>query len=221
MSGLSIALPKGRLLDEVREVFARAGTTLPGLDDRRLRVEEGGLIAMVVRPLDVPVYVEYGAADVGVVGRDVLLEAGRDLYEPLDLGIGRCRLVLAAPRGRAAGEAAGRIWRVATKYPRVAEAWLRRTGRTAEVVRLSGNIELAPLAGLADAIVDLVDTGRTLRENDLEILEEVADSTARLVVNRAAMKLRREAVAALVDALAAAVAPAASAPAPVSEAARA
>lgn len=209
---LTIALPKGRLLAPVLEVFGRAGLALPALDDRCLRAVGDGVAAILVRPFDVPVYVEGGAADLGVVGRDVLLEAGRDLYEPLDLGVGRTRIVLAAPaeRRRDARPANGRIWRVATKYPRLAEAHLRRTGRPAEVIRLAGNVELAPLVGLADAVVDLVETGRTLAENGLEAVETIAESTARVVVNRAAMKLRRDEVGRIVEALRSAVAAVAS-----------
>lgn len=213
MALLTIALPKGRLQEVVGDLFARAGRPLPAMGARQLRGEADGIAALVVRPTDVPVYVEYGAADLGVTGRDVLLEAGRDLYEPLDLGVGRCRLAVAAaaeavgPDGGLSSlpGARGRTLRIATKYPRVAEDHFRRTGRSAEVIRLYGNVELAPRAGLADAVVDLVDTGRTLRENGLVVVEEIVASTARLVVNRTAMKMRRAEIESLIEALRAVV----------------
>ena len=158
---------------------------------------------MTMRPSDVPTYVEAGAADLGITGKDVLAEQrDRAVYELLDLGFGACRMVLAGRRGdRSLGESERRLgaMRIATKYPRTAERWLEETGRQAEVIEVKGSVELAPLAGLADGIVDLVDSGRTLAENDLEVREEIALSTARLVANRVAHKLR----AAEIDALAA------------------
>ena len=153
-----------------------------------------------VKDMDVPTYVEYGVADCGVVGRDVLLETASDVYQPLDLGFGRCRLVLARPSGAGDYRRASSV-RVATKYPRVASAFFLERGLSAEVVRLAGSVELAPGLGLADCIVDVVETGRTLAENGLEVVEEVAASSARLVVNRASYHSRRDEVARLVDTL--------------------
>jgi ATP phosphoribosyltransferase len=158
-----------------------------------------------MRPSDVPTYVEAGAADLGITGKDVLGEqADRAVYELLDLGYGSCRMVLAARRGdRALEEAERRLgaMRIATKYPRTAERHFERTGRQAEVIEVKGSVELAPLVGLADGIVDLVDTGRTLAENELEVREEIAACTARLVANRVAHKLRAAEIDGLVERL--------------------
>jgi ATP phosphoribosyltransferase len=150
----------------------------------------------------VPTYVEYGAADLGVCGRDVLLERGSDVYQPVDLGIGKCRMVVAAPIGR---DVDTDVPRVATKYPRIAAAHFAKRGVQAEIVYLQGSVELAPLTGLADLIVDLVETGETLAKNGLDVREEVALISSVLVANRAAYKLRRDAVRPLVDLLRAAV----------------
>ena len=154
----------------------------------------GGVQLVTMRPSDVPTYVEAGAADLGITGKDVLLEQhDRAVYELLDLGYGECRMVLAGRKGdESLGESERRLgaMRIATKYPRVAERHFEQTGRQAEVIEVKGSVELAPLIGLADGIVDLVATGRTLEENDLEVREEIARSTARLVANRVAHKLR-------------------------------
>lgn len=198
---LTVALSKGRLLQGSEALFRKAGLPFPEGASRRLVVPLDGLRFLFVKDMDVPTYVEYGAADLGVAGRDVLLESDSDVYEPLDLGFGRCRLVVARPRGagfdyrRAAGV------RVATKYPRVAAAHFRGRGVSAEVVRLSGSVEIAPGLGLADCIVDVVESGRTLGENGLEVVEDVASSSARLVVNRASYHARRADVARLMAAL--------------------
>jgi ATP phosphoribosyltransferase len=161
-------------------------------NDRRLLFGELGLITM--RPSDVPTYVEAGAADLGITGKDVLLEQhGRDVYELLDLGYGRCRMVLATPEGEdRAAEALRRLGvvRIATKYPRLAARHLEETGRQAEIVEVKGSVELAPLAGLAEGIVDLTASGRTLADNGLVVREEIAVSTARLIANPVAHKLR-------------------------------
>ena len=165
-----------------------------------------GLRFLFVKDMDVPTYVEYGVADCGIAGRDVLLETGSDVYEPLDLGFGRCRLVVARPRGGGRSARSSSL-RVATKYPRVAAAHFLERGVSVEVVRLAGSVELAPALGLADCIVDVVETGRTLAENGLEAVEDVAASSARLIVNRASYHARRDEVAALLARLRAAVAP--------------
>ncbi|MEJ7615756.1 MAG: ATP phosphoribosyltransferase [Pyrinomonadaceae bacterium] len=198
---LTIAVAKGRLQSEVLRLLKEAGVSASdeALRSRRLSIEdESGRYRFVfVKPADVPVYVEHGIADCGVVGRDVLLETEADLLQPLDLGFGRCRLVVAAPEDCAAIGERGML-RVATKYPRVALAHFGARGVPVEIITLSGSVELAPVLGLADCIVDLVETGQTLQENGLVVIEEIAESTARLVVNRASYQLKTEAIAQLI-----------------------
>jgi ATP phosphoribosyltransferase len=200
---LKIAVPRGALLEGTLDVLDAAGIeTAPVRGESRALIFPGEQISLVtMRPSDVPTYVEAGAADVGITGKDVLLEqADRMVYELLDLGYGRCRMVLAGRRGdEKLGESQRRLgmMRIATKYPRVAERHFEETGRQAEVIEVKGSVELAPLIGLADGIVDLVATGRTLEENDLEVREEIIECTARFVANRVAHKLR----AAEIDAL--------------------
>ena len=213
MPGVAIALSKGRILDETLPLLARAGI-VPAEDpetSRKLVIGTGrpGVSLVILRAQDVPTYVEYGAADLGVAGRDVLLEHGSEgLYQPLDLGIGRCRLVVATRRGYdwAGTVQRGARIRVASKYVRTAREHFADKGMHVDLIKLYGSMELAPLVGLADAIVDLVSTGNTLKANDLVAVEEIAPITSRLVVNPAALKLKRAAVKPLVDALAAAVA---------------
>jgi ATP phosphoribosyltransferase len=193
---LKLAVPRGALFKSTLDVLDRAGIDTAELrsDSRSLVFEVGAITVVTLRPSDVPTYVEAGAAEVGITGKDVLLEqADRVVYELLDLGYGECRMVFAGREGdERLGEAARRLGtiRIATKYPRVAEDYFERTGRQAEVIEVKGSVELAPLIGLADGIVDLVATGRTLAENRLEVREEIAASTARLVANRVAHKLR-------------------------------
>ncbi len=200
---LTIAVSKGRILEQALPLLAAAGI-VPEEDPARSRklIIDAGEAArlLVIRAADVPTYVEYGAADLGVAGKDVLLEHGGDgLYEPLDLGIARCRLVVA---GRAnQPEPNGRM-RVATKYAQTTRRHFASQGRQVEIIKLYGSMELAPLVGLADRIVDLVDTGNTLRANGLVALEPIAEISARLVVNKAAMKMKNAAVQALVETLA-------------------
>lgn len=197
---LTVALSKGKLLAGSEALFRKAGLPFPEGEGRKLVVSLGALRFLFVKDMDVPTYVEYGVADCGIVGRDVLLEAGSDVYEPVDLGFGRCRLVLARPRASADAEPASTV-RVATKYPRVATAYFLERGVSVEVVKLSGSVELAPGLGLADCIVDVVETGRTLDENGLVSLEDVASSSARLIVNRASYHARRQEVSSLLDTL--------------------
>ena len=159
-----------------------------------LEAPEAGLRFIVVKPADVPTYVEHGIADLGIVGRDVLLERRPDVYEPLDLGFGRCRLVVAGPKGSPALTRFEAGLRVATKYPRVSRDFFEGRGVPVTIVELTGSVELAPRAGLADLIVDVVETGGTLRDNGLVVAEEVAGSSARLIVNRASHKVRFEEV---------------------------
>jgi len=198
---LTVALSKGKLLAGSEALFRRAGLPFPNGDSRRLVVPLDGLRFLFVKDADVPIYVEYGVADCGVAGRDVLLEADSDVYEPLDLGFGRCRLVLARLRGSGFEIGRSASIRVATKYPRVAAAHLAGRGLSAEIVRLAGSVEIAPGLGLADCILDVVETGRTLEENGLEVMEDVAASSARLVVNRASYHARRAALSELMERL--------------------
>ncbi|MDZ7830033.1 MAG: ATP phosphoribosyltransferase [Halofilum sp. (in: g-proteobacteria)] len=206
---LTIALSKGRILDETLPLFAAAGIEPAESPDATRRLilssKRDDVRFVVVRAADVPTYVQYGGADLGVVGKDVLLEHGGDgLYEPVDLGIAACRLVLAGPAD-ASGTLPGRP-RVATKYINITHRHFARQGRQVEIIKLYGSMELAPLVGLADWIVDLVDTGNTLKANGLAPYETIVDVTSRLVVNKAAMKTRNREVRQVVDAVRAAVA---------------
>ena len=186
--GLTLALPKGRIFEEAVELLSRAGLPLYLPEkSRALRFDMNGVQVLELRNQDVPVYVDLGVADAGVVGKDVLAESGRSVYEPVDLKFSGCRLSLIREVG-----AAGPLNRVASKYPRLTREYLSRRGLSAEIIKLSGNIELACLTGLADAVVDLVQTGSTLVANNLEEREIVMHSTARFVVNRTALKLKRE-----------------------------
>lgn len=194
---LTIALSKGRLLEGAEALFTRAGLSFPPQDTRRLIVEAGDVRFLFVKDMDVPVYVEYGVADAGICGSDVLLEAGSDVLVPLDLGYGRCRMVLAAPPSSGFKEGWPTTLRVATKYANVARSFFEARGLAAEIVKLQGSVEIAPGLGLADCIVDMVETGRTLRENGLDVVEEIASTSARLVVNRASDHIKRNEVAAL------------------------
>ncbi len=204
MAELTVAVAKGRMQTDALRLLGAAGVHLSeeALRSRSLSIEdESGRYRFVfVKPADVPVYVEYGIADCGVVGRDVLLEAEADLLQPLDLGVGRCRLVVAARNDQILGGEVGML-RVATKYPRVALAHFSSRGVPVEIITLSGSVELAPVLGLADCIVDLVETGQTLKDNGLGIVEVITESTARLVVNRASYQLKAAAIAHLIDAL--------------------
>ncbi len=199
---LTIALSKGRLLAGAETLFTKAGLGFPPQDTRRLIVEAGDLRFLFVKDMDVPVYVEYGVADAGICGSDVLLEAGCDVLVPLDLGYGRCRMVLAAPPSSGFADAWPTTLRVATKYANVARGFFEARGLAIEIVKLQGSVEIAPGLGLADCIVDMVETGRTLRENGLEVVEEIAGTSARLVVNRASDHIKRAEVASLIEKLA-------------------
>jgi len=213
MTTLTVALSKGRIFDEALPLFAAAGI-VPAEDpetSRKLILATGmpGVTVVLVRASDVPTYVQYGAADLGVAGKDVLLEHGGDgLYQPLDLEIARCRLVVATKRGfdwHGTVQRGARI-RVATKYVRTAREHFALKGMHVDLIKLYGSMELAPLTGLAEAIVDLVSSGNTLKANDLVVVEEILPISARLIVNPAALKLKRDAVQPLLEALAAAVA---------------
>jgi len=201
---ITIAIAKGRMQDDALALLARAGVRLSddARNSRRLAVtdESGQYRFIFVKPADVPVYVEHGIADCGVVGRDVLLESEADVLLPLDLDIARCRIVVAAADAEIMTRSVGML-RVATKYSHIAASHFGGRGIPVEIIQLSGSVELAPALGLADLIVDLVETGRTLRENGLIVVEEIAESTGRLVVNRASYQLKTEAVTELVRAL--------------------
>ena len=200
---LTLALPKGRLLDGALELLAGLGVEGVDAESRKLIFtdERCGLRLLFLKPADVPAYVTYGAADLGIVGKDILLEQAPDVYEPLDLGFGFCRLVVAEPRELwERDDPATWSWvRVATKYPRLTEAYFSERGVQVEIVHLDGSIELAPLVGLAERIVDLVQSGETLRANGLVEVAEITRSTARLIVNRASMKTEHGAVTGLID----------------------
>ncbi len=206
MAKLTIALAKGRLQNESIALFAEAGILIAPeqINSRRLLVEdqEGEYHFVFVKPSDVPVYVEYGVADAGICGKDVLLENGADLHRPLDLGLGYCRIVVAGKKSELESkENRLSTLRIATKYPRITASYFQQRAVPVEIIELSGSIELAPLLGLADRIVDLVETGRTLLENGLEIKEVIAETTAQLIVNRASFQLKRSATVQLIERL--------------------
>jgi len=203
---LVIALCKGRFLEPSLDLLARSGIGFSedvassrklifDSEDKRHRV-------VLVKPADVPTYVEYGAADIGIAGRDVLLETRADVLQPLDLNFGHCKIAVAGPRGaRSINGSDHPTVRVATKYPHITIDYYNARGIPVEIIPLSGSIELAPLIGLADRIVDVVETGRTLNDNGLEILEVIAESSARLLINRAGYQTKREEVRGLIEAL--------------------
>jgi ATP phosphoribosyltransferase len=202
MKPLTIALSKGRLLAPALSLFEKIG--LIALPDRGRQLvfdsTDGRCQFLLVKPVDVPTYVEQGAADIGIVGGDVLLESDSDVLCPLMLGYGACRIVVAAPRGDAI-TASGRPRRIATKYPRIAERFFSEQRIPAAMIRLGGSVELAPSMGLSDWIVDLVETGRTLVENGLEPIAEITTTQAQLIVNRASQKLRREGIGLIIEQL--------------------
>lgn len=189
---LVVAMPKGRIMKESAELLSDAGYDIsPVFDDsRKLVYDCGALQVLVLRSSDVPTYVEYGAADVGIAGRDTLDEQGRDLYEPVDLGIGACRMIVAEPADRPVDERSQMHIRIASKFPRITRRYLAARGLHAEVIKLSGSIELGPLTGLCDRIVDITQTGETLRQNGLVEVDTIMEISSRLVVNPANLKLR-------------------------------
>ncbi|MFL5305962.1 MAG: ATP phosphoribosyltransferase [Polyangia bacterium] len=204
---LTIALPRGRILDEALPLFAKAGIDLGAADKARagrrliIPIPEHDLRVLIVRDTDVPAYVEHGAAHLGIAGRDVLEEQDRDLYEPLDLGISRCRMVVAEPEDRPVDENAHVHLRYATKLAEITRRHLQARGTVAEIIKLYGSIEIAPLVGLADRIVDVVSTGETLRQHNLREVETILEVSARVCVGRAAAKLHGERIDALLSAL--------------------
>lgn len=199
---LTLAIPKGRVTQALAPLLNRAGIGTEGLlaEDRRLvrASDDGAIRFLLLKPDDVPTYVEYGVADLGISGRDVLLERRYDLYQPLDLGVGICRMVVAGPAGRKLDLDRPRV---ATKFPRIAAEHFAKKGIQAEIIYVGGSVELAPLVGLSDVIVDLVESGSTLRENQLEVIEPIADISTVLVANRSLYKLRFALIAPLIERL--------------------
>jgi len=202
---ITFALPKGRIMQDSMELFAQIGITCPEMNDesRKLVFEnpEQKFRFMAVRATDVPTYVEYGCADLGVVGKDTLLEQGKNLYEPLDLKFGYCRLVVAEPKELQKSDNPLN-WsniRVATKYPNITERYFASKGVQVELIKLYGSIELAPLVGLSERIVDLVSTGGTLKANDMVEVETIAEVTTRLIVNRASLKTKHQRISKIID----------------------
>jgi ATP phosphoribosyltransferase len=199
---LKVAMPKGRIYKQASKLFREAGLPIPDdLDDTRrliIPAPEAGMEFIMAKPVDVPTYVEYGVADIGVVGKDVMMEEAKDVYELLDLGIARCRMsVIGLPDWKPVIHP-----RVATKYPNVASQFFREQGQQVEVIKLNGSIELAPLIGLADRIVDMVETGQTLKENGLVEMQQMFHVTSRLIANRVSYRLKNGAIQALCDRLA-------------------
>ena len=197
---IRVALPKGRMGDKVYSVFEKIGYGSSGYggDNRKLVFESdnGGASFILVKPSDVTVYVERGAADLGVVGKDVLMEKSPDVYEILDLGVGKCRMAVAAKNGWR--DDPSQPLRGATKYPCVAKSHYAEEGRRIDIIKLNGSIELAPILGMSDVIVDIVETGATLRENDLCVVEEFAESSARLIANKSAYNLASDEMRSLI-----------------------
>ena len=200
---LNVALPKGRLGETVYALFARAGFPCPALleKSRKLTFEnpEAGVRYFWVKPSDVAIYVERGAADLGIAGKDILLEYRPEVYELLDLGLGKCRMAVAGPKSFR--ERPGRPLRIATKFPHIAAKYYAGKGRDIDIIKLNGSIEIAPILGLSDVIVDIVETGTTLRENNLEVKEEILPISARFIANKSGYKFKREAIDQIVSGL--------------------
>lgn len=198
MRYITVALSKGRLAKKALDIFEHIGITCDEMKDESTRKlifvnEELGMKFFLAKPSDVPTYVEYGAADIGIVGKDTLLEEGRKLYEVLDLKTGRCKMCVCGPASAKEKLMHHELIRVASKYPNIAKDYFYNTKhQTVEIIKLNGSVELAPIVGLSEVIVDIVETGATLRENGLEVLEEVCPLSARLVVNQVSMKMESE-----------------------------
>ena len=205
MRYLTIALTKGRLASKTLELLEKTGITCEEMKDKNTRKlifvnGEKKLRFFLAKGPDVPTYVEYGAADIGVVGKDTILEEGRKLYEVLDLGFGKCRMCICGPESARELLESNRLIRVATKYPNIAKDYfLNKKHQTVEIIKLNGSIELAPIVGLSEVICDIVETGSTLRENGLKVLEEVCPLSARMVVNQVSMKMENERISAMIQ----------------------
>ncbi len=200
MEMITIALAKGRLAEQAMDLLEGMGIdcSAPRDPGRKLVLENGeqAIRFILVKPADVPTYVEHGVADMGVVGKDTLMEENRPLYELLDLGFGKCRLCIAGYPGRPAGYANERV---ATKYPNIARNYYAAQGRNIQIIKLNGSVELGPIVGLSDVILDIVESGSTLKANGLTVLEEICPVSARLVVNRVALKTKRARIQAIVE----------------------
>ena len=195
MEYLTIALPKGKLFRLSMELFSRIGFTAEGLSEKSRKLvitnEEKKLKFIITKTADVPTYVEYGAADIGIIGKDVLMESGKDVYELLDMGFGKCHLMMAVPKAQKRPKLTDYAHtRVATKFPHIAESFFNAHGMQMEYIKLNGSIELGPIVGLSESIVDIVETGTTLKENDLEEIAYIMDATARLIANRVSFKMK-------------------------------
>lgn len=205
---INVALPKGRLGKKVYDMFELAGYECPAIkeDNRKLifENEEKGVRYFWVKPSDVTIYVERGAADIGIAGKDILLEYEPDVFELLDLGLGKCKMAVAAPEN--IREVNDRTLRVATKFPNITRDFYHKESRDIDIINLHGSIELAPVVGLSDVIVDIVETGKTLRENHLEVIEDVVQISARLIANKASFRFKTAEIESLRDALAAQIA---------------
>lgn len=199
---INVALPKGRLGEKVYKMFEAAGYGCRDIFEGRKLVfenKDAGVRYFWVKPSDVPIYVERGAADIGVAGKDILLEYGPNVYELRDLGIGRCRMVVAAPKGFS--DDSEYPLRVATKFVNIAQEYYSSVGRDIDIIKLNGSIEIAPILGLSDVIVDLVETGTTLRENNLVVYEEIMDISARLIANKSGYNFKSEVINTLLEKL--------------------
>jgi len=200
---ITIALPKGRLGNSVYSLLSKIGYDCESIleDNRKLTFEneEKGVRYLLIKPSDVSVYVEHGAADIGIVGKDVLLERNSDVYELLDLGLGKCRMCVAAPNSYV--DDIESVLRVATKYPNIARAYYKSMNRDIEIIKLNGSIEIAPMVGLSDVIVDLVETGSTLKENDLRVYEEIVQISARFIANKGSYKFKTDDIENMIEKL--------------------
>ena len=198
MRYLTVAMTKGRLADKTLELFEKAGYPLKGMEDKNTRKlifenEETKMRFFLSKGPDVPTYVEYGAADIGITGKDIIAESGGSFYEVLDLNMGKCRMCVCGPQENAGLLSGNEVIRVATKYPNIAKDYfLNKKHRTVEIIKLNGSIELAPIVGLSGVIVDIVESGMTLKENGLTVLEEIMPLSARMIVNQVSMKLENE-----------------------------
>ncbi len=204
---ITVALPKGKLFKPSAELLNQIGWTAEGLHEKSRKLiitnESARLKFIITKTADVPTYVEYGAADIGIIGKDVIVESGKDVYELLDLGFGKCHLMMAVPKDKKRPRLEDYAHtRVATKFPRLAENFFAAQGMQMEYIKLNGSIELGPIVGLSESIVDIVETGTTLRENNLEEIVTIMDSTARLIANRVSYKLKFARINSLVDNLA-------------------
>ena len=203
---ITIALPKGKLFNLSTELLGKIGWTAEGLSEKSRKLiitnEDKKLNFIITKTADVPTYVEYGAADIGIIGKDVIAESGKDVYELLDLGFGKCHLMMAVPKDKKRSTLADYAYtRVATKFPHIAEQFFASKGMQMEYIKLNGSIELGPIIGLSESIVDIVETGTTLKENNLEEIVTIMNATARLIVNRVSFKLKFERVNSMVTEL--------------------